>query len=215
MRADIAQDLADKRGLLPPGGITLTAGREAQQLAHQLQQQSPRSKLAARRVVRGLPGQTPDQNRDLRVRAVIEISPRGKAAVREIRLRCDRVKILPADPQHDPFIRLVGRDVRPMQLHGVDQQDVVAQKRIAASLDKVFHPAAEKVIHLVKVMVMQRDLLHLGVLIMKDLKIRPVHALPGIEHMRPLGHLAHLCFQYSARYANLQADYAIFIAIVV
>ena len=216
VRADIAQYLADKRRVRLPGcAARAAAGRETQQLAHQLQQQPARDKLAARRVVRGLLRQTLDQDRDLRMRAVIKVSPRGKAAVREIRLRRDRGKILPADPQHDPFIRLIRRDVRPVQLHGIDQQDVVAQKRIAAPLDKVFHLAAEKVIHLIKIVVMQLDLLHFRVVIMKDLKIRPVHALPGIKGMRPFGHLAHLRIQYSARYAILQANYAILIAIVV
>ena len=121
-----------------------------------------------------------------------EVVPGLKAAVQEVRPLRLFSQILRVDPEDDALIGLLRRHGGPVQLHGADEHQVPGIEGVVDALHQVVHPAAEEEIDLIKVVVMQRHLLHFGVPKVEDFKISPRHDLPGIETLRPAPHPPHL-----------------------
>ena len=92
------------------------------------------------------------------------------------------------DPEDDALVRRSGFDQRAVEFHRVDEQDIPGDEAVGASLHKVIHLAAEEKVDLKKVMVVDGDLLDLGVLIMEDLESRAGHILTGIKGLYVLLH---------------------------
>ena len=123
-----------------------------------------------------------------------EVVPGLKAALQEVRPLRLFSQILRVDPEDDALIGLLRGHRGPVQLHGTDEHQVPGKEGVVDALHQIVHPAAEEEIDLIKVVVMQRDLLHFRVPKVENFKISPRHDLPGIETLRPAPHPPHLDF---------------------
>ena len=102
----------------------------------------------------------------------------GKAFPRQT----EALQKLLVDPKNDPLIfPLLTAKHGLMQLHGRNQQHIPRCQQITAVFDVILNISGQEEIHLIKVMVVQGDLLQIGILITKNLKSGVVHGLSDIK----------------------------------
>ena len=75
-----------------------------------------------------------------------------------------------------------------MQLHGADEQNVSRSQLIAVAFDIILDIPREKEIDLIEIVVVQGDLLEIGVLVAENLIGIPPHMLAAVEALYLGGH---------------------------
>lgn len=93
--------------------------------------------------------------------------------------KAELIQKVAVQPQDDPLV-VAGLAVENglVKLHRPDQQNITGSQQITAAFDIVKHTAGKKKVDFVKIMVVQRNILWIGILVAEDLESMGLHLLP-------------------------------------